>query len=144
MELKAWLESCGCVNVRNCRVTIGNESWRACDYEQVHEYTSDMMACTHGGIKPGTKYVTRSIYCLGDLPTPYRKRREKVCFPMGDGMDWYVKGYIEKKSISPQFEQFHPLGANFMVGPWDIKGEKIDQYERKPYDRVTMSVEYFD
>ena len=79
---------------------------------------------------PGA-YTQEGIFALGILPKCY-KRRKKVCFIVdGDSREWYIAGYYQGQGIQH--------GPNFILHPWTIQ-EKIDLYERKPYDRKEMIV----
>jgi hypothetical protein len=40
--------------------------------------------------------------------------------------------------VGDQFKPFHPFGANFILLPWNLSGEKIDT---QPYRRMAMKVE---
>jgi hypothetical protein len=143
--IATWLASnkCKCFDVQPCVVTINGESWQACQYSQTLEYTAGMDCVTRGEKQAGDTYTRTGFYCVGSLPSCYRgsKRNKypqgRACFPF-EGLDWYVVCYIER--ISPQFQDSHPFGPNFLLAPWDVPTSKIDQYETKPYSRFTLVV----
>lgn len=143
-ELKPWLESNNCVNVRDVTVEIAGQRWCGCEYGKRFKYTPDMDAVTRGLKKAGEEYSHQSIYCVGELPLVYKPKRKKwpldrVCFPRNDGLDWYIAAYMTRDRITPAFEEFHPFGVNFMLCPWDIPGSKIDDGE-KTYTRYPLTV----
>lgn len=145
-----WLSTrSGISNVRLARITIGEQTWEGARYTRTMSYTAGMDAVTRGIRKAGDTYNEDCLYVLGDLPKPYVRHitrkghvhTNNACFPF-EGFDWYVSGYMIKRALKPEFEQWHPFGPNFILRPWDIDKEKIDQYCPKPYDRVELKVEY--
>jgi hypothetical protein len=130
-DLLCWLRRCeGASDVAMVTVTIGKQTWLGARYRQ----------------RSGDR-----IYCIGFLPAK-KAQRDHVCFTRGsDSRDWYVAGYWppqkgRKQSAmapAPSLAHYHPFGPSFILMAWDIPGQpenKIDTYERKPYQRISMTV----
>lgn len=91
----------------------------------------------------GARYVQSGsvrLYMIGDLPPAWRERKKTV-FNIGrDLRDWYVAAHMSEP-IAAQYAEFHPMGANFILIPWEVPGgESIDKYEAKPYTRVKAQI----
>lgn len=141
MTLLNWLKECDAFDIREVKIIIGSESWRACQYKQILPYTATMDAVTHGTKKAGDTYTVEAIYCIGELPKDFKPlKNNHVCFPY-QGKDWYVAGYLPAPVEESIMKQSHPFGVNFILRPWDIPGSKIDEYEAKPYTRTPMTIE---
>lgn len=147
-EIRQWLESKNCTECKPCFVTIESQSWPACQYVQTLTYEKEM-ACVQWGEwgehKAGETYTNKGIYCVGPLPKAFvgpRKSkypRGQVCFPLG-GLDWYIAAYMPLSNPHPEFAPHHPFGENFILAPWDIPGETIDKWERRPYRRIVPAI----
>lgn len=88
------------------------------------------------GASNPAEYTQEYIYVLGDI---WPDSLDKSCLVIsGDTREWYVSGWWQKNThiLSHDVSTFHPFGSNFILCPWTIEGEKIDQYEHKPYKRV--------
>lgn len=149
-QLAVWIDECSSdsaryFNIRTVHVVIGQETWPGVWYEEELQYQPGMDCVTRGQKKAGDKYYEECIYCVGDLPKPYRgPKRNKypkgnVCFPF-QGREWYVSGYMPKDNLKPENLQYHPFGVTFMLRPWNIPNSKLDDDERKPYNRIPMKV----
>lgn len=135
-KIAAWLSKTdGIDEVVPCVISIGEQSWAACSYRSSSKYTADMACVQDGRHKDGELYYERVIYCVGKLPKSYGNR--KVAYRRNDE-DWYVSGHIEE--VKPQFAEYHPFGANFLLRVWDLP-EPIDAYSTKPYTRIQLLVE---
>lgn len=77
------------------------------------------------------------IILVGTQPEKMHKR-SKFCFAWTDSpYEWYIGSYW-----SGTKNEHHPFGANFMLNPWKVPdGTRIDEYERKQYLRIPMTVE---
>jgi len=140
-NLIKWLESCGCHDVRPCRVTIGSETWEGAYYKRTLQY-GNCDAVRWGLKKPEDTYTRESIYCVGNLPKGYKpKRSNKVCYP-SVGFDWYIACYLNAPVDDERMAQYHPFGLSFILMPWDIDTVKIDSYEPKPYKRIPLQVDF--
>lgn len=93
-------------------------------------------------VEPPKCYVKRTKREPKLIGTPIVIIAHKVCFVL-EGMDtpheWYVASYYLGEVNEQQ-----PLGQNCLLGAWSIEGEKIDDYEPKPYRRVPVKVEFLD
>lgn len=140
-DLKAWLESHACYEVKPVRVRIGRAEWVGCEYRQ--------NATPPQGAPSQAPYTIHALYLLGTLRASYR-HSSRECYPWAsDGREWYVAGHTPTPAkdtrTEEQKEQFAPLGACFYLHPWEVpNGGTIDQYEEQPYRRLSMSVEYLD
>ncbi len=124
-RLKTWLKNCRTkpTNVRPVVLTIGDQTYDAAFYDD-------------SALTPATR-----LYVVGVRP-PERVAGAKVCYRVpGDDRDWYVAAFIDE--VPDQFKEFHFEGAaNFILCAWDVpKGDTIDQYEHRPYTRVTLKIE---
>lgn len=97
------------------------------------------------------------VYVIGDHPLIYKKSGKEyakrgVCFRIpNDERDWYIASYFHPGLHKTYFKtepkadpKYQPFGNNFLLSPWDIPGkpdDKIDTYERKPYERRDIKVE---
>lgn len=103
------------------------------------------------GCQRPDKYVLEMLYVVGFLP---RCEDLKVCYTVeGDEREWYLIGGFygntkatRRKPMEPS--EFNPFGNFFMLGPWDdaealpaYRGQKIDHYEPKPYQRVPLKID---
>jgi len=147
LTVKQWLErDCRCFDVRPCIVEIAGERWEnAAQYSQTFTYTEGMDCVRDGRKKAGDTYTETRIYVVGNLPKVKHPKNRKypidgVCFPYRE-QDWYVACYISADRLKG-FEHAHPLGANFILCPWDIPNSKIDDGEPKPYKRFLMIVRF--
>ena len=128
-DLVAWLESTGnCQDVYPVNVHLKDKTFVSAAYISPHRVSK---------YDDGLCY-----YCIGMDPRIDYKRPRKTCFRL-DNDDWYIACYYNQQPPE-NLKQFHPFGHNFILMCWgnwpdDIK---IDTYERKPYDRVTMAVDY--
>lgn len=117
-------------------------------YDDAVRYLREFDA-PEGCAKPG-RYVQEMVYVKGKLPLCMDRQ---VCFTVeGDTREWYLVGGFygttkatRRTTLEPT--EFNPFGNAFMLGPWDdkdfseqSKGEKIDHYEDKPYDRVRLAI----
>jgi hypothetical protein len=59
-----------------------------------------------------------------------------------DSHVWYIACHApaQGETIAPQFAEYHPFGASFILTPWDLE-EAIDAYEDKPRKRVPVDVQ---
>jgi hypothetical protein len=120
------------IDVRACRVEIGDESWEGAEYVQ--------RLTPPPGSRSTEAYDNRAIYLVGRLPKGYTGNKSR-CYNV-DGVDWYVSGYWSG-SDDDAFDKYHPFGRNFMLRPWDTSdGQKIDHYEMRPYRRIPMTISY--
>jgi hypothetical protein len=117
-KLVGWLRSTGAKQVSGCVVKIGKHTFAAARYLD-------------------KQHKEAHIYAIGMLP---KTMERKTCFPF-DNQEWFRAGYIKPEGIKPEFAEYHPFGANFILMPWQVpSGEAIDKYEQKPYRRVPMTV----
>jgi hypothetical protein len=132
-DLRAWLETLPhpCHDVKPVRVTIGRQTWEGCEYKQ--ESTPPE------GAPNQAPYTIHALYLLGTLRRSYLHSSHE-CYPWeGDGREWYTAGYWQHEGTS----ESQPFGRMFLLHPWEVPtGESIDKYERHPYRRLPMSVEY--
>ena len=133
-------------NVRPVRVTIGTQTWAGAEASRVVEITPGCRAWTEGRRHD----VARLVYVAGTLPKGYLRSTHVAYTRAGDPCEWYLASYypaIERHRQGPlspdASSEYHPFGASFMLFPWDVDG-KIDQYERRPYERLPLTVEYLD
>lgn len=120
-RLATYLESLACTNLRKLHITIRKTTYEAVEY-----------------VQPDTDGRKR-IYVLGELPRCY-VRSSRTCFRVpGSKADHYIACYMSAARITPEFAQFHPFGANFMLLTWDLP-DAIDRYDRTPYTRIAMAV----
>jgi hypothetical protein len=96
-------------------LTIGRQTWQGARYVQ-----SDQLR----------------LYMIGVLPAAKVRRRKTVFRFKGNPFDWYVIAY-KSLPIEPQYAEYHPFGANFIIGKWSVPdGSAIDKYDTHPYTRV--------
>ncbi len=83
------------------------------------------------------------VVCMGKLPK-VPKRPGLDGQPLGDGMalvlegddrEWYLAGWQPAAD-----DKRYPEGPYFYLSPWPFREEKIDQYERRKYQRVTIVI----
>lgn len=128
----AWLESCGCTDIQNVNVTIGDVTYRGTRY-----------------VDPKHASTDARIYCVGQHPTLYPSRSNKnirrkgsVCFRVeGAPHEWYVGCYTDAKAVLK--EEYHPFGHSFILMQWNIPGkpdELIDTGLNVRYKRIPMVV----
>ena len=144
-DVVAWLQSLPKIkDVRPCRVTIGKKTFEGAYYVSIHEWQAGMDGVSRGEHKAGDEYTRRSIHLLGAVP-----KHPHTCFPF-EGKDWYVSCYMDPKTaktLTPEQKAMNPFGVTFQISPWEIEGQPestIDQYERSPYHRKPMTVEWLD
>ena len=121
-QLRMWLEDRGCYDVVPINVVMNtpriHNEWTACIYNQ-DEYAPEGSEAWRRG---NQRYTRIGIYCLGELPNRYW--REKICFRLpGDARVWFVAGYYQH--IKPEFQEFHPFGAHFILMPWTSSLEDL-------------------
>ena len=133
-EASTWPNLIG--EVEPCLITIGRSVYPAVYYEQERKNDRGTPAYDEGH----RSYTLAAFYCLGKLPSAYKKSTHTV-FTNG-GLDWYVAGHMQKSRVKKQFKEYNKLGVHFMLMPWSVPdGSEIDKYERKPYKRIPMKVE---
>lgn len=144
-QVAEWLDSLPNVTgVRPCVVTLGKEKFEGASYVSRLQYSASMDVVRRGERKEGEACYRRNIYLVGSLPRD-KKRGLKVCFPY-EGQDWYVTCYYQGSDNPAEEErvkEYHPFGHTFVLGPWDVPdGSAIDDGERKPYRRVSMTIDF--
>ena len=136
-DLVTWLrDMCGCFDVEPVRVRIGRTTYEGARYKQKRVTSRGSRAWLSGE----RTYVAEAIYLLGSTPAVYRRSR-RVVFTGVDAREWYVTGWATAQiAADPKVARFHPFGEWFGIAPWDFEGERIDQHEETPYQRVAVEV----
>lgn len=134
-----YIQTCsGIVSARSCSVILFGSTFEACHYHQKIPITEGCEAYRRGE----REHVREMIYVVGQKPKEMKKAG--LCYTVsGDAREWYLCGYIDE--IAPEFAAFHPHGANFLLGPWEIEGKpnsKVDDYEPRPYKRFPLVINY--
>ncbi len=122
-------------------LTIRGKSYDACSY--VAKFNTPVCPLT-GSIR--ARRLWRIIYCIGGLPSVYR-RNTRVAFSIaGDPSDWYIASYwpylyahMHKQDLSAVPGEHQPFGPNFLLTQWDVK-EPIDKYEPTKRQRVQITL----
>lgn len=126
-------------------IEIKGETFEACSYVARFETPEGSEAYRRGE----RTYWRAFIYCIGELPSCYRRNTHVAFTIPGDLAEWYVACYWpqlykhkqeHKQDLSVTPGEYQPFGANFMLAPWDDK-DPIDYYERKPYRRVRVTIQ---
>jgi hypothetical protein len=139
MTLRDWLiEKCGCYDVVEVEIEIKGRTWRGCRYKQDRNTPTGSR-----GMREGTgSYVREAIYLLGPLPPAFVRSRRTVFTIEGEPDEWYVISWVRADvATDPKFADMHFEGNEaFQIGPWRFEGEKIDERERTPYQRVKATL----
>ena len=149
-----WLNTChGISNARPVKIRLGPQIiclGAICEHRRPFEATE--RAVQEKVVTAGEIHLTYRLYGLGTMPKRYAGNMifvwrhnmpydPRVEYSIGE---WYRAGYVDK--ITPETEVFHPFGKFFFLheaapmsyGPY--KDHKLDHFERRPYDRVEMTV----
>lgn len=118
-EVAQWLVGLGYA-AQAVKIMIGGETWEGAVY-------------TKEGQEP-------RYYLLGDLPKTYGKVGS--CYRLEEAdVDWYVICYMQTpEKLTESQKQYSPFGKSFTIGAWYAPG-KIDDFERRPYKRISGRVE---
>jgi hypothetical protein len=133
-----WLVRCGCTNTRPVQIQIKGRTYEGAEY-----------------VDPKHPDKRIRYYLVG--PHPAAKKRgvkEGICYRFVnteqiDTRDWYIATYypIPGEDMDPHFAEYHPFGNSIILCYWPhederFNGQRIDHYENKPYERVSITLEY--
>lgn len=140
MTLVEWLTSLPHISdVRGCRLTICGRVFDAARYSQTFEH-------------PSGEYNDR-FYVVGERPKKLKENKlvpdemyeskYNLKFPNDDG-DWYTACHMDNYNIKPEFAEFHPFGANFLLGRWPHEqfNQRIDHFDAKKRERLPVEVQW--
>ena len=126
-SISGWLRTLDNVSdVARVSVTIKGTAYEGASYRDAH----------HGD--------GERLLIAGELPACYRRSSRVVFRFDGDARDWYVACYWNAEAAAragrPLVNEYHPVGANFMLCPWQVpSGEAIDRWDERPCARVPAS-----
>lgn len=131
-----WLESIGYVGARPVRVTIRRgprsvHTFQGAEtlYPNIGQYDANY-----------TRDHALRLYlpCNDDEKLMDIPRR---LFVMSN-QEWIIAAHMHKIDI-PGCESYHPFGANMILCKW-MHPTKVDHYDKTPYKRFPMELEYLD
>lgn len=126
--LKEWLEKWGHTYVKPIRVTIEIKP---------NKKKPKTIVCEGAEFFSKIFEDTRLMLLTGD----YDLITNRKCFTRDDHeKEWFVAGYATPELAQKQPDA-NPFGPSVMVCAY-FGDNKIDQYEKKPYTRLPMKVEY--
>lgn len=154
MALVEYLKSLPHISdVRGCQLTICEQTFEAARYVSTLQYDKRMDAVIRGEHKAGDEYSNMYFYLVGERPKKLKEQKRvlgglyeskyKMTLPDDDG-DWHVACYIDEEQIEPQFEPYHPFGANFILCRWPHEkfGQRIDHYDTEKRERLPVEVQW--
>lgn len=154
MSLTEWLKRTpNTTDVRGCQLTVCGQTFEAARYTQTFHYEPGMSAVSLGKKTVDETYSQTLFYVVGERPKKLKENRKTLDgmlgskydlrFPDDDG-DWYTACYINGDALEPQFAQYHPFGANFILSRWPHEEfqQRIDHHEKKKYPRLPVEVQW--
>lgn len=136
-NIASWLESlAGVTCIRPLCATIITQPYAAARYIQIHHKSH---------IGRSARSEEERIYIAGSLPSIRLNRRCVFRLP-GTETEWYIISHypeiVGRKQAAVPPTDNHPFGAHFILAPWPILDAPIDQWERTPYVRVPLQIQY--
>jgi hypothetical protein len=137
--LREWLEACGCYDVEEVVFAVRGVHYQGCRYKQDRPTPRGSRARSEGR----ETYTQEAVYVLGDTPACFQRTSRTAFVIEGEPFEWYVMSWVAESTAShPKFAKFHfERKPAFQIGPWTFEGEKIDEFERTPYQRVPARLE---